>query len=135
MAMDHVIVASVGVLLSTVAPIAQKVSKLIFMSFSKYALDGFNEIMFVISVIYCLELISRNKLISKANAKTTRDKIDLEMRGNKLFLRLASFEFCAKFTNCKIDTYILLTKKNCMDSKLNNVCKIENSAMFVCLFE
>ena len=82
MAMDHVIMASVGALLSTVAPIAQKVSKLIFISFSKYALD--NEIIFVISVIYCLELISRNKLISKANAKTTRDKIDLEMRGNKL---------------------------------------------------
>ena len=40
MAMDHVIMASVGVLLSTVAPIAQKVSKPIFMSFSKYALNG-----------------------------------------------------------------------------------------------
>ena len=85
MAMDHVIMASVGALLSTVAPIAQKVSKLIFMSFSKNALDRLvNEIILVISVIYCLELISRNKLISKANAKTTRDKIDLEMRGNKL---------------------------------------------------
>ena len=40
MAMDHVIMASVGVLLSTVAPIAQKVSKPIFMSFSKNALNG-----------------------------------------------------------------------------------------------